>query len=165
MAPVASATSHAVDKALWRRGRRPGATGSRAPRMIKMARVRNCPNVFPLQRCSKASLAQLVEHALCKRTVMGSSPIGGCCKVASIGVRPEQSCCDIEKRDGSLVIFVRCAGACRQHRPAMLLASLVKSAVSVWLVWPPFIWCHSQLRVLADTHAHGGGHAWASRQL
>ena len=34
--------------------------------------------MFPLQRCSKASLAQLVEHALCKRTVMGSSPIGGC---------------------------------------------------------------------------------------
>ena len=34
--------------------------------------------LFPLERCSKASLAQLVEHALCKRTVMGSSPVGGC---------------------------------------------------------------------------------------
>ena len=44
MAPVASATSHAVDKALWRLGRRPaGATGPRAPRIIKMAHVRNCP--------------------------------------------------------------------------------------------------------------------------
>lgn len=44
MAPVASATSHAVDKALWRLGRRPaGATGPRAPRIIKTAHVRNCP--------------------------------------------------------------------------------------------------------------------------
>ena len=33
--------------------------------------------VWPLATGSKASLAQLVEHALCKRTVMGSSPIGG----------------------------------------------------------------------------------------
>ena len=51
---------------------------TRRPRELDNSHARPCCRASCVYiPCCKASLAQLVEHALCKRTVMGSSPIGG----------------------------------------------------------------------------------------
>ena len=49
------------------------------PRQKAPQKLAHCEWIRSLGCGHKASLAQLVEHALRKRTVMGSSPIGGSC--------------------------------------------------------------------------------------